>query len=403
MRGSSLFASALLLLQANAHPAAPVEADDDPVAIITAAPVLAKRASPTAPWVRVDDEGRPAETLTPKLKDGSDDEYDNAAPHDLTASEFTSTAWGRVTTSTGEPPNPSATNKHGEGAFSRCYNEDGDNAPLCAPAEDSTLFQGTTYYITWDPDFFNKTDKPGNVTYEIAVRLDYLNRTTEKEAPDYNNLEEWRDEQYEKLDETDRVPADWGFLPLKIEKKYLQGPRPHNITLQLMVGTHGNKGLNETGPALPLVFDYHQRPDQDPETYEHRDIVIALPITFGLLIFIAGGVFLWNRKTRRIQIGNIMSRSRGYTGRKVRGVFGKNLGRDGAAGAIRLEERETQGEPLYVYSDVVPEAPRRHIRRDSDLGSLAGSPVTPDFRDNSEGGNAFRDEMRRQDEERRAR
>ena len=111
------------------------------------APALEKRADKTAAWVTVDDEQQPATTYTPSYTtiDGTTSIID-AAPHDLTASVYTYTSWGKIHTSTGEPPNPQATGKHGEGVFSRCYNKDGDNAPFCSPYANSTLDVSKTYF-----------------------------------------------------------------------------------------------------------------------------------------------------------------------------------------------------------------------------------------------------------------
>ena len=86
----------------------------------------------------------------------------DGAPHDLTASVFTYTSYGKVSTSTGDIPNPtatrfctrdkavspSATTKHSEGGFPRCYNTDGDDAPHCYPYADSTLYVDNIYYST---------------------------------------------------------------------------------------------------------------------------------------------------------------------------------------------------------------------------------------------------------------
>jgi hypothetical protein len=111
------------------------------------APALEKRADKTAAWVTVDDEQQPATTYTPSYTtiDGTTSLLD-AAPHDLTASVYIYTSWGKAYTSTGEPPNPQATGKHGEGVFSRCHNKDGDNAPFCSPYANSTLDASNTYF-----------------------------------------------------------------------------------------------------------------------------------------------------------------------------------------------------------------------------------------------------------------
>jgi len=141
MHASKILASMGLMVLANAN-VIRYERDlqDD-------APAFEKRADKTAAWVTVDDEQQPATTYTPSYTtiDGTTSIID-AAPHDLTASVYTYTSWGKYYTSTGEPPNPQATGKHGEGVFSRCYNKDGDNAPFCSPYANSTLDVSKTYF-----------------------------------------------------------------------------------------------------------------------------------------------------------------------------------------------------------------------------------------------------------------
>ncbi|KAF4125193.1 hypothetical protein GMORB2_4032, partial [Geosmithia morbida] len=303
----------------------------------------------------------PVATHTPSIttkEDGSTEVVD-AAPHDLTASVFTSTYYGIVTTSTGEPPIPSATGKDGDGAFARCVNLDGDGAPLCDPEPSSTMFQGTTYYVTWDPDYFNETTVSANATVEVSLRLEYLNRTAEKEAPDYSDTDDWETEGWAKLDQTKPVPAEWGYYPLYISSKYFKGPKPHNITVQLVVGSNGSEVLDKTGSAIPLVLDKHSPPDDGPTEIKHRDLVIALPVVFGSIFFMVVGVCIWNRKTRRIDLGNIMGRSRkGYTGRKTRRLFSRrDKGFGGASslaggpGSIRLEDRGATAEESRAFTD----------------------------------------------------
>lgn len=146
------FALALLWPASLVH-ALPAADDDDAMkATITQAPSVpdleARTALGTAdPWVSVDDEGRPS-TLTPFMTvDNEGSSYlRDAAPHDLTATVYTFTNYGKVSTSTGDPPNPTATNKYKQGAFPVCENMDSDDAPLCAPSADSTLFKDSIYY-----------------------------------------------------------------------------------------------------------------------------------------------------------------------------------------------------------------------------------------------------------------
>ncbi|KPM40620.1 hypothetical protein AK830_g5972 [Neonectria ditissima] len=340
------------------------------------APVMQKRADQTAAWVQVDDEGQPAATNTPSMTvvDGVTS-IENGAPHDITASVYTITANAKVTTSTGDPPNPTATAKNGQGAFARCHNMDGEHAPFCDPSANSTLFVGSTYYVTWDPDYYNKT-KDNTTATEVSVRLDYLN-TTSGELKELHKL--------------DRVPAAWGFSPLKIESKYLKGYGDHNITLTLYSNANGS-AMKTKSTAMWVQLSKVKLPkNEDTPPIDGDTLTIALPIVFGSLVLLIVGVCLWNRKTRRISLGNIMSRKRaGYTGRKQRRMFGRK------DNGIQLDTRATPLSPEYR------DAPTRP-RRDSDsLDSLANSPVEPTFHQQGTTGgrNVFRDEVQRQDRER---
>ncbi|OAA54166.1 hypothetical protein SPI_09100 [Niveomyces insectorum RCEF 264] len=121
---------------------APSPADADPSA---AAPSL----PPTAPWVSVDDKGT-AHTVTPVLTtiDGTPTVVSAEPTTTTTALERTMTA------SRTAADQPQATATNGAGSFPVCHNTDGPTAPFCAPAAGSTLNPGRTYYITWDPAYF---------------------------------------------------------------------------------------------------------------------------------------------------------------------------------------------------------------------------------------------------------
>ncbi|KAL7787403.1 hypothetical protein V8C37DRAFT_390614 [Trichoderma ceciliae] len=345
---------------------------------------LQPRADPTAPWVTVGDEGTPVKTVTPKMTtvSGTPTLVD-VAPHDITASVFTWTSWGDITTSTGLPPNPTALSKNKDGVFSRCYNKDGDDAPFCTPYRNSTLLTGSTYYITWDPDYYNKTSFKSNTTYEITVRLDYLNKTSN----------EWvKLESYDK----DRVPASWGFWPLQVTKDMLKGEKTNNVTITLLAAPQGTNDKNSS-IAIPVAFQNPSLPkNSDPQVPKGRTLSIALPLAFGCIVFIVVGIFMWNRKTRRIELGNIMSRSRhGYSGRKTR----RNIFRSKKdVGSIQLHNADDHLSDGDYHDAPIP------ARRDSEaLGSLAGTPTHETFEQQGTTGdhrNAFRDEMARQNQER---
>ena len=238
-----------------------------------------------------------------------------------------------------------------------------------------------------------------NGTYDVAVRLDYFNRTSKV---------------YEKLGDTFKsVPASFGFWPLKVDSKLLKYGKDTNVTITLLSSRPGNNAVDKS-IALPVFIS---QPDfehvKDPKLPHGETLVIALPVVFGSIAIIIFGVFLWNRKTRKIHIGNIMGRSSGRNG--YNGVGKRRIGfRSRKDNGIQLNTHvipppiprgqkppHDRPEPDYPdYSDDVPERPRR----DSDaLGSLANSPVHTSFYEQGTTGgrNTFRDEVQRQDQERR--
>ncbi|KAF4589460.1 hypothetical protein GQ602_003349 [Ophiocordyceps camponoti-floridani] len=265
--------------------------------------------APTAPWVTINDEGQPAMTVTPSMATVSGTStLDHAAPHDLTASVYTWVTWGAVTTSTGAPPNPTAVDKKtGQGAFSRCYRDGkGDDfAPFCRPLVNSSLLTGTTYYVTWDPDYY-KPLATGNTTVEIAIRLDYLNQSTDT---------------WTKLDTYDRVPARWGFWPLRLTDAHLKSQRYNNATITLLAYSRGADDERNHTAALPVTFTTLGVDDMAPPPVPRgATLLVALPVALGCFFLVLAGLFFWHRQTRRINLGNVMGRSRhGYTGRRERG------------------------------------------------------------------------------------
>lgn len=179
-----------------------------------------------------------------------------------------------------------------------------------------------------------------------------------------------------------------------LDSKYLHGYDEHNFTITLQSHkTDHTTTTNVTAIWVQVARDKNE-PNSKTSAPTGQTLTIALPTVFGAIVLLVIGGCLWNRQTRRIAIGNIMSRSRhGYSGRKARRAFrGKNAG-------IQLDTRD--GVALGGEYRDVPEPPRR--ANDDDLGSLAGSPVDASFRQQGTTGgrNAFREEMARQERERR--
>lgn len=242
------------------------------------------------------------------------------------------------------------------------------------------LHHSLTPTVTWDPDFYNQTH--GNDSYQVAVRLDYLNHTSN---------------QMVKLDVYDRVPARWGYWPFKLTSEHLMGRASNNVTITLLASPEGSDEKNQS-IALPVVLARPSLPPSPPTPTPSRTaILVAVPGSLGVFVLILLGLCFWHRQTRRINISNVMGRARrGYSGRRQRRLL-RSADKDRA---IQLQAAPLSPLGPHYRDDLY------RPRRDSDaLGSLAGSPAKDTFdapaHGDGHGRNAFRDELRRQAQERR--
>lgn len=147
-----MHASRALLAVLLAPLAAAMPAEPTPVPAATTPDVPATprphHIDPTAVWITVDKGGRPS-TVTPLATTISGEAtFVDGAPNELTGTVFviTDRRNAKVTTSTGEPPLPTARNGNGQGAFAPCHNLDGKGAPFCSPEETDEVVIGRTYY-----------------------------------------------------------------------------------------------------------------------------------------------------------------------------------------------------------------------------------------------------------------
>ncbi|GAW11366.1 hypothetical protein ANO14919_007100 [Xylariales sp. No.14919] len=346
------------------------------------------------PWVTVNENGT-ASTVTPVLSTISGTPtVVSGAPHDVTATVFTYTSYGKVITSTGAVSEPTATSKSA-GSFAICSNLDGDLAPWCAPDNNSTLYVGTTYYFTWDPKYFTPNET-------VQILGNYINQTTGEPKTDSPAFS------------ANYTLAGFGYSSIEITDAQLLYQGSQNISVSL-IGVVNNERVEKQGPMIKITTRPGPKADSHHKAPVGPALYIALPTVFGFIIACVIGTCLWNRHRRRIQLPGVMGRNYkvGKIGKSGRSRFGLGK-RNKAAKAnerIQLMEREIQAEGGEVYRDL-PD-PTDRPRRDSDaLGSLAGTPTEDrrmDFghpgeangRDRSPAtGNTFRDEIRRQDNQR---
>ncbi|EGX89901.1 hypothetical protein CCM_08154 [Cordyceps militaris CM01] len=366
-----------------------------PAAVMTPAAVLDRRdpAGELDPWVSVNEDPS-ATTLTPQwTTDGEGKStLKDAAPSSLTGSVFSFTTLGEPTTTTGDPPNPTATNNKGTGAFTLCSKKDSSLDPFCRPRVNSTLEPGNVYYLTWDPEHYASKL---NESYSLTVQVKQQNRTTK----------EWVF--LTDFDQT-HVPAKQGYFPFAVGDKLLDGHDSNNITVTLQRRLNSTIGdPDDVTAAYPLTVTRFKFPATAPNNGAvGHSLTIALPVVFGTILLLVVGLALWNRKTRRIHLGAILPRksARGYSGRSARRrrMFGAAApGATDADHDIQLGNGFPDDGPVYRDAPP-PQAGYRHRADRDSLDSLDASPVRDSFQQQgiTGGRNVFRDEMDRQQHER---
>lgn len=234
--------------------------------------------------------------------------------------------------------------------------------------------------MTWDPTYYSGTNST------IIIQAEYVNKTQEALGT--------------KPFSSPETKTGWGFVPMLVEKAWLQDYSSNNLTLYIMnlADSADQTATSLQGPNITVTNKpanyYHSG---KPKTPSGQSLYIALPTVFGFILVVLVGGFFLNRKHRQIGLGNVMGRRKGYgVGKSKRSRLGLGKSR---AGAIRLREQELTSEGEYhdapaLSNTDVERNLSAHRRRDSDgLGSLVGTPT-------EERANYFRDEMRRQDAER---
>lgn len=261
--------------------------------------------------------------------------------------------------------------------------------------------------MTWDSSVINST--------KVNVIGTYINATT-GEAGD----EAFR---------SDDIRKSWGYYAFTPSSGMLKKGtgKAVNISITMNALASDDETVTKTysGPTVLVTKTptYHQKQATLPNG---AALYIGLPVIFGFCLIMICGVCMWNRKSRKIGLGNIMSRGRhgyGIAKSRARRMTMRGSKKQKAMNLRMMdqvpEEDMYRDEPRVVdqkhYRTQEPQQQqfdfgldqghdwRSHgqARRDSDaLGSLAGTPTSEQFPRQQQGGNAFRDELERQRQER---
>ncbi|KAL1998145.1 hypothetical protein VTN02DRAFT_6786 [Thermoascus thermophilus] len=239
------------------------------------------------------------------------DKRQAASPVSATAASGTTT--GKASGST--PSTTSTISPPSAGDFPVCKDIGLPFSPFCLPQNGANVTVDSTYYVTWNADFY-----PSNATITIELR--------------YSDTSEG-DSAYT----SDRTENSYGYIPLKMNRDWLQGKPRNSLTLYIIENdpTSDERASARQGPTIELVprpVEHYKPPPPTP--FNKLGLLVGLPVSLGVVLFVVAGLYFGMRKNRRIGLGNVMgSRNQGYGTRqsKIRRLAGSRR-----KGAVRLDE-----------------------------------------------------------------
>ena len=276
------------------------------------------------------------------------------------------------------------------GAFPECKGPRGPFAPFCQPANGSNAYIGDSYYVTWDPAAFAMNST-------VVVALNYVDN-------EGGGSQAWQ---------SAKTQNNFGFVSVTMDAAWLNGNPTNNLSFSLIqLDTTADARPNTLpGPTVMLGPKpaKHLAPGPPTPPPNKLGLLVGLPVSLGAVVLMLCGLCVLMRKTRKIGLGNVMGRRKGYgaaksrrqrtrTARKSGAIrLGEDDGRRTPVVGAGFEDEPTRGVELSSRRGGLP-GPALGPARDTSLGSLAGSPTEEDFGDDERAGrsNAFRDEIERQ-------
>ncbi|KAL8382056.1 hypothetical protein RB595_006033 [Gaeumannomyces hyphopodioides] len=351
---------------------------------MVAAVALAARQQTAAqlppPWITVDAAGS-ARTVTPQLTvTGGATSTISPPPDELTRVQTwrMSTHGAAITTTTRAPiatatPSGSA-GSPGGGVMLKCQHYVGIDAPFCAPYRGSLLNPGTTYYLTWDVDFFGSDPDQGievQVSYDGALGF-----------------------------VTNKTRASVGFYAWSVPADFLEqrGRTAMNVTWSINFGNPdgSNSTIHDEGPTVTVTRDQMLVGDGLPKGAgaggSLAAVVIVVPVVVvALLVLGLGGFCLWSWRRKGVVPGAAAIGALKRRSTTSGGGYGERRSRsERAAGQ---QQQDPAGPRPAGPGDQLPDDKFPGIQltdRDS------WSPTSP-----SSGRNVFQEEIRRQETGRR--
>lgn len=184
-------------------------------------------------------------------------------------------------------------NRFSSGDFPICTDLEGPFVPFCLPEDGADALVDTTYYVTWNADFY-----PLNAT--ITIELRYSDSLEGSSA--YTS---------------DKTDNSYGYIPLHMSKEWLQGKQNNTLTLYIIEldSTLDRRASARQGPTIKLrprpVEHYKPSP---PPSFNRLALCIGLPVTL-IVVLIVVLYLVYSMRRSRETIGTSAfwnSRKRGY-------------------------------------------------------------------------------------------
>ncbi len=184
-----------------------------------------------------------------------------------------------------------------------------------------------------------------------------------------------------------------------MDKAWLKDTRRNNLTLYI-IGLDAKDSSRATtikGPTISLTNKpvEHLKPPPHTKMPNKLGLALGLPLSLGFVVLVVCGLYFGMRKTRRIGIGSVMGRKKGYGEGKSR----RQRMRKGKKGGLRLDDNEPEAPD---YRDEPTQGVELQTRdpqqtKEENLSDLVSSPTKGTFGDDPPlQRNAFREELSRQ-------
>ncbi|KAL2832794.1 hypothetical protein BJY01DRAFT_225632 [Aspergillus pseudoustus] len=201
-----------------------------------------------------------------------------------------------------------ASSRVSSGDFPVCTDLKSPFVPFCLPEDGADVLVDTTYYVTWNADFY-----PLNATITIELRY-------------FDSLEGSSAFTSEKTDNS------YGYIPLHMRKDWLQNKLNNTLTLYIIEldSTLDRRASARQGPTITLrprpVEHYKPSP---PARFNSLALCIGLPVSFAVVSIVVITLVCSMRRTRDA-MANIFSNSRrrGYGIARSRAQRLKGNGRE---------------------------------------------------------------------------